>query len=224
LARTVPGGFGGYFVRSSDGRETIYLKEPEKRGEALVALNARPVTGVTIGADVVVVRGRWDYVQLYEWYRYLVPRLSGTRLVSTDLDEGENRILLGVEDEPSRRRLERRLAALDVPCFLVAIEVGPPPRSVFRRAAAAKTAAAPAGGARERDEPRDHERDVHDARERFEHHERARHRRHRHDVAQPHAREHGDAAAEKLHPAPHHAAGAVAGVGRYVIRDPRDAA
>lgn len=145
LARTVPGGFGGYFVRSSDGRETIYLKEPEKRGEALVALNARPVTGVTIGADVVVVRGRWDYVQLYEWYRYLVPRLSGTRLVSTDLDEGENRILLGVEDEPSRRRLERRLAALDVPCFLVAIEVGPPPRSVFRRAAAAKTAAAPGG-------------------------------------------------------------------------------
>jgi len=147
MARTVPGGFGGYFLRTSDGRETIYLKQPGMKTDALAALNARPVTGTTLGPDVVVVRGRWDYVQLHEWYRYLVPRLWGTGLVSTDLDEGANRILIGVADEPSRRRLEARLAALDVPCFLVAIEVGPPPRTVDLRDATT-TAAAPAARVR----------------------------------------------------------------------------
>ena len=142
-ARTVPGGFGGYFMRA-DGREGIYLKQPEKRAEAVAALNLRPVTGVMIGSDVVAERGRWDYVQLYEWYRYLRPRIRERGLWSTDLDEARNRILIGVESDASRRRLEAELGTLGVPCFLVAIEIGKPPRTMRLTAPSARdTVAAP---------------------------------------------------------------------------------
>jgi hypothetical protein len=127
IARDVPGGFGGYFLRGPGGPAVIYLREPKRKAEALTALNARPFGGSTIGNDVLVERGRWDYVQLHEWYRYLTARLEEPGLVSTDLDAARNRITIGVVDAAARRRLEARLTALGVPCFLVAIEVGPRP-------------------------------------------------------------------------------------------------
>jgi hypothetical protein len=47
-------------------------------------------------------------------------------LTSTDIDERENRIVFGVVDAAARHRLEQRLARLELPCFLLGIEiVGP---------------------------------------------------------------------------------------------------
>ena len=122
VARTVPGGFGGYFVRDG-GTEVIYLREPEKRSDAIAALNVHHIMGTMIGPDAIAERGRWDYVQLYEWYRYLTSRVHERGITSTDLDEMRNRIHIGVEDETSRGRLEAQFAALGVPCFLVEIEI-----------------------------------------------------------------------------------------------------
>src|SRR4051812_27430526 len=63
VAQTVPGGFGGYFVRGG-GRETIYLTDPSKREAAIAALNVQHINGTLIGPDAVAERARWDYVQL----------------------------------------------------------------------------------------------------------------------------------------------------------------
>jgi hypothetical protein len=123
LARRVPGGWGGFFAE--DGVPTIFLVDTTLREEALAVLATEPFLPVT--PDTRVKQGRWDFAQLYEWYRYLGPHiwpLEGWR--SSDVDEAHNRLLYGVADEAARARAEQRLAALGVPCFLVAIQIRPP--------------------------------------------------------------------------------------------------
>src|SRR6185503_707576 len=56
-------------------------------------------------------------------------------------------------------------------------------------------------GPREIDEPRDDQRDVHDAGEGLQHHERARHGRRRQNITETDAREHSHAQIEELRPA-----------------------
>jgi hypothetical protein len=129
-AREVPGGWGGLLY--VQGRLTLYLVDPGQRDAAVSALE-RLLAG-TGHARVVpelrgaaVRQGRWDFAQLYDWYRYLdqsVWQVGG--MTSSDIDEGANRITYGVVDQDARQRLERHLRTLDIPCYLVAIEIRPP--------------------------------------------------------------------------------------------------
>jgi hypothetical protein len=119
-ARAVPGGWGGFFI--DNGVPTIYLVDTTQRAHALAALNRPGLDGMVLGADVQVRRGRWDYAQLDDWYRYLNQRLALSELVSSDIEEGANRIMYTVTGDGAIARLEARLAALHVPCFLVAVE------------------------------------------------------------------------------------------------------
>lgn len=120
-ARTVPGGWGGFFM--DHGVPTIYLTDPKQRTSALAALNRPGLDGHGLGPDVRVRRGRWDFAQLDDWYRYLTLRLGFVQVVGTDIDETKNRIAYWVTGPSAISRLEARLAALHVPCFLVAVEV-----------------------------------------------------------------------------------------------------
>ena len=119
IARRVPGGWGGYFLE--DGSPTMYLVDPSKVSEALAALREE---GISLSSATTVRRGRWDFAQLYDWYRYL-----GSYLVEgvsfADIDEAHNHLEYGVIDEATRGNLEEALAALELPCFLVAIEIEP---------------------------------------------------------------------------------------------------
>lgn len=109
----------GYFI--DDGTPTLYLLEPSKLEEAAEALRAE---GIPVPSTVVVKQGRWDFAQLYEWYRHLNPHLWAVEgVVSSDIQESRNRLEYGVIDEPTRVKMEKILAGLDVPCFLVAIEI-----------------------------------------------------------------------------------------------------
>ncbi|HEX2076358.1 MAG TPA: hypothetical protein VHG08_01580 [Longimicrobium sp.] len=130
VAREVPGGWGGLLY--VEGRLTLYLVDPGQREAAVSALE-RLLAG-TGHARVVpelrgaaVRRGRWDFAQLYDWYRYLhqtVWQVGG--MTSSDIDEGANRITYGVANQDARQRLERHLRSLGIPCYLVAIEIRPP--------------------------------------------------------------------------------------------------
>jgi hypothetical protein len=53
-----------------------------------------------------------------------VTGLKGVHM--TDIDERENRIFYGVLNEATRQRLSELLAARDIPCFLVAVEIREP--------------------------------------------------------------------------------------------------
>lgn len=128
IAREVPGGWGGLLY--VDDRLTIVLVEPDQRGAAIRALQRHFSGDPRIASDLStaqVRRGRWDFAQLYDWYRYLQPHVWSVEGVqSTDIDEATNRLEFGVLSEEAREELRERLAALDIPCFLVASEIEPP--------------------------------------------------------------------------------------------------
>ncbi len=133
-ARELPGGFAGKVL---EGGLVVFLVDTTQRDAALGALAAR---GALEGRDpkrVRVRKVRWNFAQLYDWYRYLNLHVwSDSGVVTSGIDEAENRIAYGVMGESGRRRLERRLAALrpPPPCFLVAVEVvGPPPEKAVSR-------------------------------------------------------------------------------------------
>jgi hypothetical protein len=124
VARVVPGGWGGGLFLS-DGVPTMYLTDPSRRSEALAALNERRVDGRAWGSDLRIRKGRWNYVQLYDWYRDLNQRIANGSISGTDIDQAHNRLLYSVISDSAKRVLEARLAALAVPCYLVAVEIRP---------------------------------------------------------------------------------------------------
>jgi hypothetical protein len=137
LARRVPGGYGGLFVEydpplQPDGairyetrRPVVFLVDTTQREAALRALASgtqsdQPALHV-VGARIR--SARWSFAELYDWYGLLLNIVSREGIVTTGIDKKHNRILFGVHDAAARYRLERDLARLDLPCFLVGIHV-----------------------------------------------------------------------------------------------------
>jgi len=124
VASEIPGGWGGGLFLDS-GFPTIYLTDPQRKGEALAALNRLGLDGHAWGTDVRVRKGRWDFRQLYDWYRYINYHMGNVALSGTDIDEAHNRLQYWVTTDAAKRTLEARLSALSVPCFLVVIDIRP---------------------------------------------------------------------------------------------------
>jgi hypothetical protein len=116
IARQVPGGWGGIFL--INGRGTMYLVHPEQLKDAIAALTA-------LGFDVRisnVVRARWDFAQLYDWYRYInVQAWQVAGFHDSGIDEMQNRLFYGV-DSSAVSRFKDLLQSLDLPCDLVTVE------------------------------------------------------------------------------------------------------
>jgi hypothetical protein len=125
LAREVPGGVGGIFA-DRDAMH-LWLVDPSRRSEAIAALEASPLYRGPSLRDAVVLKARWDFAQLADWYAYVTSRaLPGVRSSSSDIQEARNRLEFGVVDEAARAELESRLKNLGLPCNLIAIEIRPP--------------------------------------------------------------------------------------------------
>lgn len=123
LARRAPGGWGGYFL--DDGEPTMYMLDTSQVDAAVAVLRAE---GLPIDSPVVARQGRWDFAQLYDWYRYLNRFIWAVDGVSSsDIQEARNRLEYGVIDDATWARVEHVLGDLDVdvPCFLVALEIQP---------------------------------------------------------------------------------------------------
>jgi len=126
IARQVPGGWGGFFL--VNGQATIYLAAPGKRDEAVAALYALGVGQPQFDVrSAAVFQGRWDFAQLYDWYRYINDQASTVSgLYFADIDEARNRLHYGV-DPGAMGQLESVLQALNLPCDLVIVEATGPP-------------------------------------------------------------------------------------------------
>lgn len=135
IARWVPGGWGGFFL-DSGGHPTVYLVHPEQRQNALADLYALGIGKPVYDVRTAQVRqGRWDFAQLYDWYRYINDRWSAyviRRAVplnggvySTDIDEVRNRLAYGV-DTTAKADLGAFVSSLDLPCDLVTVFVTSP--------------------------------------------------------------------------------------------------
>jgi hypothetical protein len=123
IARQVPGGWAGIFL-DGNGTLTMYLVDPSKEDEAKAALFA---LGVGLPRDVRqarVIKGRWDFAQLFDWYRYIQPHIDFSNGISfTDIDEAQNRLHYGMVSAASKTTLETSMQSLNLPCELVIIDV-----------------------------------------------------------------------------------------------------
>ena len=133
LARVVPGGFGGLWLEGHVLHAN--LVDLSKRAEAQAAL-ARELRGEfgpggpgqrgLVDLDAIVFhQGRYDYVQLVDWYRRLTPAL-GEGVISGDIDEVRNRIAIGVQDDAAIERVRRKVVELGIPPEAVIVELREP--------------------------------------------------------------------------------------------------
>ena len=140
LARHVPGGYGGLYVEydpplQPDGairfetrRVVISLVDTTQSEAALRALSstAHPAQPPLNVAHARTRPARWSFAELYDWYGLLHSMVWREGTVTSGINEKENRIVYGVENAAGRERLERRLARLDLPCFLIGVLVARP--------------------------------------------------------------------------------------------------
>lgn len=122
LARAIPG-FGGLFL-AADGAPTVYLTDDRQRGAT-----ERALAGFlrAHGASTLrVVRGRYGYGQLERWFAQAAPEaLAVTGAVFADLDEANNRLLIGAEPG-AVANVRASVARLGIPAeALVVVETEP---------------------------------------------------------------------------------------------------
>lgn len=84
-------------------------------------------------ADFKVLPAKYDFSQLREWYKPLGSILSVKGVVFTDIGEGKNRLVIGVEkgDAAARKRVEQALAKLAVPREAVTLEETEPTQPLY---------------------------------------------------------------------------------------------
>lgn len=120
VARQVPG-FGGMFI-DQDGRLAIFLLDPADVAVAEEAIAAVFGRERIPAGGVVAVQGQYSLLQLKEWYDRLGSLFSIPGVALTDLDEGRNRLTVGVQGSEARPVVEQELQRLGIPSEAVRIE------------------------------------------------------------------------------------------------------
>lgn len=127
LARSIPG-FGGLFL-AGDGVPTVYLTDPAQRGAAEQSLAAFARARGVSPSEIRVLQGKYDHRQLGDWFDAAsLEALAVDGAIFTDLDEANNRVLIGVEDHGAIGRVRAALARTTIPEAAVAIEIREPVR------------------------------------------------------------------------------------------------
>lgn len=119
VARRLPG-FGGMFI-DRDGRLAVYLLDPAEIGaaeEAIAAVFGRE----RFPPGARAVQGQYSFLQLNEWHGRLNSLFGVPGVVLTDLDEGRNRLAVGLERAGAGAAVERELSRLGIPREAVVIE------------------------------------------------------------------------------------------------------
>lgn len=131
LAAEAPGGFAGAYLETaasgSARRLVVRLTRPGERDSALRVI--LPKVGDATGAkphpaNVVITPAKFDFIQLIEWRRYLEPHANAVaKVVSTRIDQTNNRIAYTVATDADREALVNHLGELRLPCGLVDVVV-----------------------------------------------------------------------------------------------------
>jgi hypothetical protein len=127
ISQSVPGGFAGVFFEG--GHYVLTFVDPARANQARPEIQqAFTSRGFGIDVGTAEFRGaRWTFAELDEWYRYIIPKLSGPgSRSSSDIDEKANTLSFGVIDETERAQLEAQLTSLGVSCNLVTTRIQPP--------------------------------------------------------------------------------------------------
>lgn len=121
VAAVVPG-FGGYFL-DENGTPTVYLADAAQRPAAEAALGAFLASRGFAASDLAVRQGVFEYAQLEAWYRLARPAAFAVPgIVLGDVDEGQNRIRLGVTDAGAAAAVLAAVTAAGVPSAALIVE------------------------------------------------------------------------------------------------------
>jgi len=127
VAQQVPA-FGGYFIDET-GAPTVYLTDPSRRADAAAALAGFLGSFGWTASDLQVRLARYDYQQLDAWYRAAWPiALAVSGAVSTDLDEGRNRLRFTGVNASAVSAIVSALSGLGIPDDAMVVEVRGPVR------------------------------------------------------------------------------------------------
>lgn len=128
IGEVVPG-FGGFFLDAQDN-SIAYVYMLDTTQQALAEEAARIMLGRERFdreiREVRVLQAQYSIGQLGEWYALVSSSVHSVKgLVSTDLNEGENRIALRFVARPGvRQEVEALLDSLGIPREAIIIEVG----------------------------------------------------------------------------------------------------
>jgi hypothetical protein len=129
VAQVVPG-FGGYFIDET-GAPTVWLTDPSQRTVAAQALAGFLASFGWSAADLRVRQADYGYLELDAWYQQAWPKvLAVAGAVSTDLDEGRNRLRFTGVDASALASIASTLASLNVPAAATVLQLRGPVRQV----------------------------------------------------------------------------------------------
>lgn len=117
--------FAGLFL-DEEGRLHVGLTDTNRMPDAIEAV--RQVFGNALDShtDPAPVETRYSFAELHDLYQDVVPLLTLPGVVFTDIDERENRIVVGVTGGDARSDIETKLARLRIPPETVRIETSEP--------------------------------------------------------------------------------------------------
>lgn len=132
VARAEVPGFAGFYLRD-DGTPVVRLTDPSQRGAAQRYLaqeliRARGGRRAGAPAQPVFVGAEYDFAQLRDWAEALTPLLQRSGVYLIDVDEVENRVLVGVADAAAAGAVRAEGARLGVPAAALATQTQPAPR------------------------------------------------------------------------------------------------
>lgn len=123
VAERTPG-FGGMYADEEVNILYVYMREGDS--EAAVAAIRDVFKENNLPSNVQVLQAAFDFLQLKQWHDLMaehVFKISGVSL--TDINDTENRLLVGVENQEAKDQVERKLIELGIPAAAVNIvEVG----------------------------------------------------------------------------------------------------
>jgi hypothetical protein len=122
-------GFGGMFL-DSDGRLAVYLLDTSQLRTARLAIESVFGSNRIPAAGIKALQGQYGVSQLKAWTSRAGRVLGMPGVTIVDLDEGKNRVTIGIDDRARTRAVEEALSSLGIPRKAVLIEVTSPIRPV----------------------------------------------------------------------------------------------
>jgi hypothetical protein len=121
VGRQVPG-FGGMFF-DQDGTLQVYMSGQKGPLSATSMAFLEDVIAREIGGGerlssrgMEIREGQYDFLSLHRWQQQMTPEvLAIPGVVSTDNDEGKNRLHIGITDTAVREEVEKHLSNLGIP-------------------------------------------------------------------------------------------------------------
>ncbi|MEM0208290.1 MAG: hypothetical protein QW360_01735, partial [Thermofilum sp.] len=125
VARRVPAFGGMFFDRDDNSVLYVYLLNPAQKAAVEAAITA--VLGPSLPdllppREVRVLQGQYSFRQLKQWHDRMMALFALSGVLMTDIDDGNNRLVVGVESLEIRDTVEQELDKLGIPREAVLIK------------------------------------------------------------------------------------------------------